>query len=464
MKSTSSSSIQEIRVALLSSENKSETTIFETLSAAGCDVVSSPSVETLFDEFQGAPADLICIESRLCGDFDAFRKEEPAAMKTLANEVIIFSSRGGTEEAIEWARVLQGYVVTLPIVPEELTVLVERAMDTGMLRKRLARYESTELQLERFGSMVVQSPEMKDVIRLARILADRDDHLLFFGGVGTGKEQLARTIHENSSRASGHFFSMNCRSQSVEELAEELFGLDENFSEEEGGTNILSLVDGGSLFLDEWGVLTEELQNRLLRLITQKTYTTMDSRTSRSCDVRVFAATSLPLDEMVAKGEFSEDLYFRISRFSLHLPSLRRRSEDIPILVRQILGRISADRGESAITLTEETLQLLVDYSWPGNLRELENVLDFASLVAGDGPIEPSHLPRQFQDDIGSLFVGTHVEDLPPMSEIERRYIVKVMEATNGNKVRAANILDINRATLHRKLQIYAANKRAEVG
>ena len=273
-----------------------------------------------------------------------------------------------------------------------------------------------------------------------------------------------RTIHENSVRRYGPFYSINCRSFSSEELASELFGRGDPGSPESGPERtLLDMCDGGTLLLDEIGSISPNVQGKLQRFLEDGTYTRVNSRTVCKADVRIFSSTSTPLDESVAKGEFSEELYFRLNRFTLNIPPLRRRMEDIPVLVKTILQHMAKEKNEEPLKFTEEALKLLMEYCWPGNVRELENVLEFASLVAGNGPIEPKHMPKQFHDEVGSIFVGSSVDELPPMSEIERRYILRVMDATRGNKVKAATILDINRATLHRKLQMYEKEKLADL-
>ena len=216
--------------------------------------------------------------------------------------------------------------------------------------------------------------------------------------------------------------------------------------------------------MDEIGTISPNIQGKLQRFLEDCSYTRVNSRTVCKADVRIFGSTSAHLDEAVAKGEFSEDLFFRLNRFTLNIPSLRRRSEDLPILTKEILNKMAREQAvQQPLKITEEALKLLLEYHWPGNIRELENVLEYAALVADQGPIQPRHLPKQFHDEVGSIFVGSSVDELPPISEIERRYILRVMEATRGNKVKAAQILDINRATLHRKLQMYEKQKVADL-
>ncbi|MDP8245911.1 MAG: sigma 54-interacting transcriptional regulator [Candidatus Hinthialibacter antarcticus] len=463
-KPKASTVLNGVHIAFLARRTKAEKQLVENLTQAGCKVSHETDLKDLLFVVSQAPADALFIDLSYCQSFQDEKDRKVTMIDSLGDEMIVMSNQSDISDAARWARVFKGYCLATPADAAEAVILLERVMDAGLLKRRLSRYETMDSSLEQFGSFIVKSPEMRDVIRLARILTDRDDCILFSGGVGVGKERLARTIHENSKRKHGPFYSINCRSFSGEELALELFGqADTGKGSTDKTGSLLEQASGGSLFLDEISMIPPSVQGKLERLASKGSFTPANSRASTKSDIRLFSATSQPLDELVASGGFSEELYFHLSRFVLHLPALHRRVEDIPILTKTILERMARERGEEPLLVTEETLRLLMDYQWPGNLRELENVLDFASLVAGKGPIDPKHLPKQFNDDVGSLFVGVTSDELPPMSEIERRYILKVMDAVNGNKVKAAVILDINRATLHRKLQIYENMRRTEI-
>lgn len=457
--------LKGVCISVFANKDRNGNSLADSLSKEGCTVHLADNMDSLQKFTTVQPSKVLIVEADQCQVLDKFLSDDRRELDNLGNEIVVAAGEGKTEDAFKWARHFQGFVMVMPLSRDELVILLERALDNGLLKKRLARYESTEPSLERFGSFIVKSPEMKDVIRLARILASRNDCVLFVGPVGTGKELLAQTIHENSTRRHGPFFSINCRSFSPEDLAVEIFGRGEpDTPEAKEEKNLLELSHGGTLFLDEISVISPNVQGKLQRYLEDYSYTRVNSRTVCKCDVRIMAALSKPMDEMVAKGEYSEELYFRLNRFTLNVPALRRRMEDIPILTKTILQRIAQEKGDEAKKITEEALKILMDYNWPGNIRELENVLEFATLVADKEAVSPKHLPKQFQDDIGSIFLGTNVDDLPPMSEIERRYILRVMDATKGNKVKAAQLLDINRATLHRKLQMYEKGTVADLG
>ncbi len=459
------SSLKGVQIALLGRRTKPVKQLAESLLEAGCKVAHETDLKDLMFMLSQSPATALFIDLSFCQNYQDEKDRKVTMLEALGDEIIVLANQNDITEAARWARNFNGYCLATPADPAEAVILLERVMEADLLKRRLSRFETSDSSLEQFGSIIVKSPEMRDAIRLARILADRDDSILFAGSVGVGKERLARTIHENSARKHGPFYSVNCRSFSGDELGYELFGKPDlrKSSAQKKSRCLVEQANGGAIFLDEISMIPPAVQGKLEPLMSHGTYTPPHSLSAIKADVRVYSATSQQLNELVASGGFSEDLYFQLSRFVLSLPPLSRRVEDIPLLAKTTLERMAKERGEDTLRLSEETMRMLMDYHWPGNLRELENVLDFASLVAGKGPIEPRHLPKQFHDDVGNLFVGANADELPPMSEIERRYIVKVMDAVNGNKVKAAEILDINRATLHRKLQIYENMRRTEI-
>ncbi|MGI6454606.1 MAG: sigma 54-interacting transcriptional regulator [bacterium] len=343
---------------------------------------------------------------------------------------------------------------------QEISLLsvLEHATSRQSLKQRLRQYEQAGNSTESFGTMLGKSSEMKDLFRLARILAERNDDLMIIGPSGSGKTTLARTIHEHSPRRFSPFFSFSCRSLSSYELSRELFG--SVGSERNQKSTLLDMCDGGTLHLDHIGSISPHVQQQLYKYLAEESELPFAGQPVSRTDVRLIVSDEIALGEAVAKGEFLEGLYFSLSRFTMHLPPLHRRLEDIPVITRMILKRIAIENNLPDLHITEDALLRLKKYTWHQNVRELENVLEYSALVAGDGPIETRHLPRQFQDDIGTIFIGTSVDDLPPFSEVERRYILKVLEATRGNKLKAAEILDINRVTLHRKLQMYEEQEK----
>jgi DNA-binding NtrC family response regulator len=426
---------------------------FETLTA-----LRFPELETLVQEAEG---------QLLLLDFAAGARLTSAERMQLVNlncEIIILAPRLDDPEVVELTQSVQGYVFTPETSEAQIEAVIAHALRRYEMRQRLFSIEPSVRSDESLGSLVGRSPEMKDLFRLARILATRDDCVMIVGPAGSGKESLARTIHEHSRRRYAPFYSISCSSLSSTDLAVELFGADGSEPyKPSGGKSLLEMCDGGTLHLDHIDVISPSLQEKIKTYLTKEATSLHHASTSTGFDVRLIVSTETPLHEAVATGKFSEDFYFVLNRFTLFLPPLRRRSEDVSLLTRVILERIAQENHAEPLDVTEDALNRLRTYSFPGNVRELESVLEFAALVAGKGPIDVKHLPKQFQDDIGCIFVGGSVDEMPTIEEIERRYILKVMAATKGNKVKAANILEINRVTLHRKLQQYEKMKEEPV-
>lgn len=453
--------LKGLQVAVFAPKSGFPKDVVEGLLKLGCSVEHENDMLAVIRACKKSPAQLLFVGTDVCDEFaDALENNVSGINNLGSGSLILLADEGQTDFAAEWAQKFKCFFITEPLVLEELAVLMERALDTVLLKDQLERYEYTSGDAERLGPVIAKSEEMKEVIRVAKILATRDDPLLFCGNIGTGKELVAKTIHERSSRRHGPFYSINCKSFSTEDLMIEIFGKEDSDSNEK---SLLELCSEGTLFMDEIAEITPALQGKLQRFLEDKTYTKFNSRKVYSSDVRICAGTSKPLNEKVVNGDFSEELFFYLNRFTLHIPSLRRRLEDIPVLVEEILKEISKSKGLQKISISEDALKVLVEYNWPGNVRELRNSLEYAALVAEDKPIESRHLPKQFQDEVGSIFVGTNPDELPPLEEIERQYILRVMDACRGNKVRAANILEVNRATLHRKLQMYETQRHKKV-
>lgn len=453
--------LKGLHVAVFAPRSGFPKVVVDGLEKMGCTVEHENDILAIIRSCKKNPAKMLFVGTDICDELaDAIENDVTGIQNLGLGSMIILADEGQTDFAAEWAQRFKCFFITEPLVLEELAILMERALDAVLLKDQLNRYEYSSESTERFGPVIAKSEEMKEVIRVAKILATRDDPLLFCGNVGTGKELIAKTIHEHSARRHAPFYAINCKSFSNEDLLVEIFGKDDEESTEQ---SLLELCSEGTLFMDEIAEISPALQGKLQRFLEDKTYTKMNSRKVFSSDVRICAGSSEPLNEKVMKGDFSEELFFYLNRFTLNVPSLRRRLEDIPVLVEEMLKEIAISKGFNKLSITEDTLKMLVEYNWPGNIRELRNSLEYAALVAEDKPIESRHLPKQFHDEVGSIFVGTNPDELPPLEEIERQYILRVMDACRGNKVRAANILEVNRATLHRKLQMYETQKQKRI-
>ena len=301
------------------------------------------------------------------------------------------------------------------------------------------------------GSSETWTTMKKQVAQAARSRAP----VLIQGETGSGKEVVARLLHDLSGRAIGPFLAINCGSMNRELLESELFGHEKGAFTGATGTKIglVAAAEGGTLFLDELGEMPGSMQVSLLRFLDRGEYRPVGSTRSLQADVRIVGATNQDIQELVAQGRFREDLLYRINTVTLRVPSLRERKEDIPLLAEHFLSSIRA-AGSPTRSLSSEAMESLVSYHWPGNIRELRNVVErLIMMSSGKGPISREELKAVLPKPSGSVQSG----DLSNCSldEIERLHIQRVLEASDGNKTQAANTLDIDYKTLLAKLKKY---------
>jgi DNA-binding NtrC family response regulator len=305
---------------------------------------------------------------------------------------------------------------------------------------------------------------MQEIFRLVELVAPSTASVLITGASGTGKELVARTIHELSPRRSKPFVAINCAAIPETLIESEIFGHEKGAftGALERRTGCFELAEGGTLLLDEIGEMPVATQAKLLRVLEDRKLRRLGSRVETSVDVRVLAATNKVPEEAVARGELRNDLYYRLNVFNIHMPSLREHREDIPDLVHALLAEMSAKHGRRIATVSEAVLNAFKNYTWPGNVRELRNTLERAVIVCEGPVVETKHLPPGFGsaptrpslDDADSIRVGVGTT----VGEAERLLILKTLESTNNNKTRAAEILGISLKTLHNKLKEYGSS------
>ena len=305
-----------------------------------------------------------------------------------------------------------------------------------------------------FPEIIGESLAMRGLLSLIKKVAPSDATVLILGESGTGKELVATSIHENSLRKSKPFIKLNCAAIPAELLESELFGHEKGAFT--GATKFkpgkFDMADEGTLFLDEIGDMPLKLQSKILRVIQEKEFYRVGGSSTVKVDVRFIASTNQNLEKMVQEGAFREDLYYRLNVFTLHLPPLRERKEDIPLLVDRFLNNLPKKVDISSIAL-----QMIMAYSWPGNIRELQNVIESAAVIAENGFIEPAQLPGSITGAFNAN--GTYVS-LPVnlslderMSEIEKGIILEALRKTGGVQVRATELLGINQRSLWHRIK-----------
>jgi transcriptional regulator with PAS, ATPase and Fis domain len=318
------------------------------------------------------------------------------------------------------------------------------------LRKEIKRRDSSKAERP-IGTDVA----FREVLELAETVAPTDSTVLITGESGTGKEVLARFIHRLSDREDGPFISVNCGALPENLLESELFGHVKGaftgaVRDRDG---LLVAARGGTFFLDEVGEMSPSLQVKLLRALQEREVVPVGSSSTVDIDVRVIAATNRDLEEEMRRGTFRSDLYYRLNVISLHLPPLRERQDDIPLLAEHFLHRLA--EGDEPLAMDDDAIGRLQAYDWPGNVRELENALERAAVLAGDDPIGVDHLPDRVVEPPRERLVSDRPPANPTLETVERAYVLWVLDAEDGNKARAAEVLGIDPSTLYRKLNRY---------
>jgi DNA-binding NtrC family response regulator len=345
--------------------------------------------------------------------------------------------------------------ITKPFPVDVLLMKLERLLEYRSLEKQLTLLTGSSPGCSRF---ITRSPSMQSVLDTIAVVAASEASVLLTGESGTGKELLAETLHAMSLRARGPLVRVNCAAIPETLLEAELFGVEKGAytGAESSRPGYLEFAHGGTLFLDEIGELFPAVQAKMLRVLGERTAARVGGTSLYGLDFRLVCATNRDLSAMIVEREFREDLYYRLNVISLHVPPLRDRREDIPLLAAHFVDRFAKDR-QSRIRLTPEALESLLRHPWPGNVRELSNLVEQLSLLYPGQQILQRHIPRPAADNqqLGTIFekitVGMPLKEA--VAEFERRYIERVLASTGGRKSRAAEILGLSRQALWDKLR-----------
>jgi two-component system response regulator HydG len=373
--------------------------------------------------------------------------------------VVLMTAQATLQSAIQAVNQGAFYYIQKPFRNDEMVAILRRAVESRRLRsenrtlKREIRRRERSIAAQPIGT----SRLWKDVVRLAETVAPTESTVLIQGESGTGKEVIARYIHDLSERSDGPFLSINCGALPEGLLESELFGhVRGSFTgavKDKAG--LFSAAARGTFFLDEIGETTPATQVKLLRVLQHREVIPVGATDAQPVDTRLISATNRDLEEEVRKGGFRSDLYYRLNVISIHLPPLRDRREDVPLLAAAFLEKITAHNGRSPKALSAPALQALQEFSWPGNVRELENALERAIILTQGDEIQVSALPERVIQRQSEPLVGRTASVSPTLDTIERAYIQFVLSSEAGNKTRAAEVLGIDPSTLHRKLARY---------
>ncbi len=358
---------------------------------------------------------------------------------------VIMTAHGSVDSAVEAMKLGAHDYLQKPFEFTELQHFVERVYEYHRLRREVRQLREDLDKYEGMGEILTRSERMKGVLSLAMQVAPSAISVLIEGESGTGKELLAHLIHQKSPRQDGSFVAVNCTALAENLLESELFGhvrgaFTGAVKDRQGRFEV---ADGGTVFLDEIGEIPPSVQVKLLRFLQSKEFERVGETTTRKVDVRVLAATNRNLEAAVTQGSFREDLFYRLNAVRLKIPPLRERAEDIPLLVQHFLKKFG-----SSSEVTPEAVRALQGYSWKGNVRELENVIERAVILARGGSIELQHLPEEFQ------VVADPSRHMLSLEQMEQQHIIRVLRIA-GDLDEAAQILGIDPATLWRKRKKY---------
>jgi len=368
--------------------------------------------------------------------------------------IILITAYGSVENALEACRMGADDYITKPFGQEQLLFVIEK---TVRLRNLQTENQSLREELSdkfRFENMIVNSPAMENVVQMAGKVARSDATVLILGESGTGKELLARGIHYNSPRATKPLVTVNCPSIPDTLLESELFGhirgaFTGAIKDRKGK---FEMADGGTLLLDEIADLREDVQAKLLRVLQEREFERLGESTPIQVDVRLIAATNKDIEKLVSDGKFREDLYYRLSVVPITIPPLRERKADIPYLVEFFIERYKKDKK---VTVDSEVLEILKTYNWPGNIRELENVIERALVLSGKPRISPQDLPVHLTEP-SSIARNQPADNLfsdLSLDNLEKRAIQMALQRSGGNQTKAAKLLDIPRHVLLYRLK-----------
>jgi DNA-binding NtrC family response regulator len=393
-----------------------------------------------------------------------FRMERMDGMEILSKvkerhpdtEVIMITAYATVDSAIAAMKKGAFHYLSKPYSIDEARALVAQALEKKRLKDEVKELRQDLRLREGIPPIIGKNQKIQELIRTVRRIAPADCNVMIFGDTGTGKELFARAVHRASARSDRRFLALNCGAFTEELLANELFGHEKDAftgasSAKEG---LLEAADGGTLFLDEIGDMPASMQVKLLRVIQEKMVLRLGGTRPTPVDVRIVAATNKDLKRLVDEGRFRSDLYFRLNVVSLQIPSLAERKDDIPLLAHYFVKKYCEQQGKAIRGISEEMMEILLSYPFPGNVRELENLIERAVTLAVGENLEARDLPEDLRI-VRFRAIRPGSGSFPTLEDTEREYIRWVLSQTDGNKTKAAEILGIDRVSLWRKLKKY---------
>jgi DNA-binding NtrC family response regulator len=444
-----------LRILIADDEPIARENLEHVLRKEGYETVSVHNGAAAILELEKDEFDLILTDLRM-QPVDGMQVLERARILYPNSEVIVITGFASVSSAVEAMRKGAYYYIPKPYKLDEVRILVRQALEKRALRREVNELRQ-QIQDRKKSSLIIgNSPEIDALRRTIEQIAPSESSVLILGETGTGKELVARSIHNLSSRAEKRFLAINCGAFSEELLGNELFGHERDaFTGAKGvKRGLLEAAQGGTIFLDEIGDMPLSMQVKLLRVLQERTMMRVGGTDEIHVDIRILAATNKNLKQEVERGTFRQDFYYRLNVITLHVPRLAERRDDILLLGLHFLQKMAKAQGKLIGNISDEAIGIMLSYEYPGNVRELENIIERAVALANGEVIEPHHLPVDLQQL--AFRVRQPQRELLTLDENEREYILWVLRQVNDNKTKAAEILGIDRVSLWRKIKRYS--------
>ena len=449
------------RILVVDDEANARTALVELLRGDGYQVESAADGFKALGKLTEFAPDLVLTDLKMPGMdgialLAKIREHDPETV------VVVMTAFGGVESAVGAMRAGASDYLTKPINVSELSLVVKREIERRQLRAEAGQLRERLAERYRFDNIIGNAAPMQEVFKVVSQVASSRASVLLSGESGTGKELIAAAIHQRSPRAKAPFVKLHCAALAESLLESELFG-----HERGSFTGAAARRDGrffqangGTLFLDEIGEISPAIQVKLLRFLQEHEFERVGGNETIKVDVRVVAATNRDLRQMLADGKFREDLYYRLNVINIVMPALRERPSDVPLLAAHFLNKYAAENGKTITGFTADALLRLVGYGWPGNVREMENIIQRATVLCAGNQITGAELPPALQppkDKSAIQIPGSSLD------EIERYAITKTLESTGGSTSRAAELLKISIRKIQYKLQEYENAPHSDV-
>lgn len=439
------------KILIVDDEKIVRESLFHWFEQEGYIVDTAESGEDALRKFDKGKFDLYLVDMKMPGisGLELLKKIKETDQEAV---VILITAFASVPTAITALKDGAYDYVTKPVDPDELAHIVRKSLEQKALKIENIQLKEKLDEVIRPDNLIGESPQMKKILELIYTVAPTDTTVMIRGESGTGKELVAKAIHINSHRKYFPIVTVNCGALAESLLESELFGHEKGAFT---GAHFrrkgkFEMADGGTIFLDEVGTVSTKMQVELLRVIETKQFSRVGGNQIIKSDFRVIAATNEQLEELVKENKFREDLYYRLNVFSIVVPPLRERRQDIPMLAHYFLNKFSTAMNKPIKNISKEAMDFLVMYEWPGNVRELENAIERAVVVGKNSAIKVEDLPFH----VSSAGFDDNGED-KSLSSIEKKYILKILNDNNWNISRSAQILEIDRVTLYNKINKY---------